>query len=334
MITIRTQAILVLLVLAFNPIIGSTENRGLSRASEDKTATAFGDGVYRAVVIGNNDYKDPKNVWRPLNTAINDASVMAQLLNEKYAFSEVKLLKNATRRQILSAMSELSNVSKKEDSVLIFYAGHGWQNPKTQEAFWVPVDAEGIDDGTFISNVLIREKLSVIADNVNHVLLVSDSCFSGSLLNASRGAQVVYSQENDAYFRKIALRKSVQILAAGGSEFVDDDYKQSGHSPFSYFLIKALKDNNDRYSSFSSLAINVAQLVARNVDQTPQSGAMHKAGDEGGQFIFKHQKGIIRQTVNPPIFQSAPVPATPQKAPTQPEPEMDSRSIVSPLPTF
>jgi len=325
----------VVLIAFYSAPPAHADSRGLSRASEEKMATAFGEGLYRAVVIGNNDYRDPKQVWRPLKTAVNDASTIASILSSKYAFYEVKLLQNASRRQILSALTDVQEKSQPQDSILIYYAGHGWQNPKTKEAFWVPVDAEGLDDATFISNARIREKLAVIADNANHVLLLSDSCFSGTLLSASRGAQITYSKENDGYFRKIARRKSVQILAAGGSEFVDDDYKQSGHSPFSYFLINELKDNSDRYMAFSSLAINVSQLVARNVDQTPQSGAMHKAGDEGGQFIFKHNDGVVRNNADEkPIFQSAPSkPRQPSKVDNEEEPS-DSRSFVSPLPTF
>ena len=156
-----------------------------------------------------------------------------------------------------------------------------------------------------------------------------------TLLNASRGAQLVYSEENDAYFRKIARRKSVQILAAGGDEFVDDNYKQSGHSPFSYFLIHELKDNDNRYMSFSSLAINVSQLVARNVDQTPASGSMHKAGDEGGQFIFKHNQGVVMKKADAmPIFQSAPRSPKLNMDKAENKASSEERSFVSPLPSF
>lgn len=315
--------------------------RGLSRqqprqhgqqASQRNYQAAFSKGHYRAVVIGNNDYRDPKQVWKPLKTAVHDAEAIAKVLQEKYAFNELHLLKNATRRQILSAFSKLANEAGKDDSILVYYAGHGWQNPRTKEAFWVPVDADGADDATFISNARIREKLSVIADNAKHVMLVSDSCFSGTLLNQTRGANILYSTEQDAYFRKIANRKSVQILAAGGSEFVDDNYRGSGHSPLSYFILKELRDNEDKYFTFSNLSLNVEHLVARNVDQTPQSGVMHRAGDEGGQFIFKNNDGKVRQRhAEIPLFNS---PAAKPQAQPNNDDSLPEKSIIEPLPTF
>lgn len=279
----------IVIILTFVSTTVYAEVRGLSRNVSEIDKTAFADGVYRAVVIGIDQYNDPEHVWQPLKTAVSDATSVAHLLKDKYAFTDIKLLTNSSRREILIALKKLSDRVKPHDSVLVYYAGHGWQNDKTKEAFWVPVDAEGKDDSTFISNVRIKEKLSVIADTVNHTLLISDSCFSGTLLTASRGAVnrnfTGASQEN--YFRKIAMRKSVQILAAGGNEFVDDNYRGSGHSPFTYFLLNELNENTEQYIPFSTLALNIEQLVARNVEQTPQSGALRKTGDEGGQFIFK-----------------------------------------------
>lgn len=264
----------------------SASERGLSRNVSSPEESPLIQGTYRAIVIGNNKYNDPLKVWRPLKTAVNDATAVAKILKNKYGFSDVKLLKNATRRQILSSLNKLQTRVKKHDSVLVYYAGHGWRNETTQEAYWIPVDAEGEEDSFYLSNVRIKEKLSVIADTAIHTLLISDSCFSGTLLDMTRGKAAYYNSGNNAYFKKVTKRKSVQILAAGGSEFVDDNYRGSGHSPFTYFLLKELDTNTDKHITLSSLALNVEQLVAKNSSQTPRSGALRLAGDEGGQFIF------------------------------------------------
>jgi len=264
------------------------ESRGLGRVSQQAVSDSkVIEGKYRAVVIGNNAYTDPKRVWRPLKTAINDAEAVSTLLKEQYGFTEIVLLKNGTRRQILNALNDLRASVKSEDSVLVYYAGHGWRNETTEEAFWIPVDAEGTDDSFYISNVRIKEKLSIIANVASHTLLISDSCFSGSLLD-SRGTYRANSSNADnlSYFKKVAKRKSVQILAAGGKEFVDDNYRGSGHSPFTYFMLSELKNNDDPYITLANLAINIEEQVAKNSEQTPQSGAFRSAGDEGGQFIF------------------------------------------------
>jgi len=254
-------------------------------------------GEYHAVVIGNNRYNDPLNVWRPLKTAVNDAVAIERILKYKYGFSDVTLLKNATRREILSSLNALLSRVKKNDSVLVYYAGHGWQNEKTKEAFWIPVDAQGEGDSFYLSNVRIKEKLSVIASIAKHTLLISDSCFSGSLLDVSRGISSTSNSLSDAYIQKVTQRRSVQILAAGGKEFVDDNYRGSGHSPFTYFLLKELGTNIEKHVTLARLALQVEQLVARNAKQTPQSGAMRLAGDEGGQFIFSLSQIPVAVTI-------------------------------------
>ena len=92
------------------------------------------------------------------------------------------------------------------------------------------------------------------------------------------------------YYAKVGNKKSVQVLSAGGKEFVDDSYRNSGHSPFTYFLINELKHNTKAMLSLTELATNVAIAVANNVEQTPESGVLLGAGDELGQFIFARVK--------------------------------------------
>ena len=291
--------------------------RGLSRAPSQKThaASTFKQGVYRAIVIGNNNYQDPKKVWRPLKTAINDASEFARVLREEYGFTDIDLLKDATRQQILKSINKMTERTKAEDNVLVYYAGHGWRNEKTQEAYWIPVDAEGSDDSYYLSNVRIKEKLSVIASTSSHTLLISDSCFSGSLLDSRGIRDIPQSNGDSAYFHKVSQRRSVQILAAGGKEYVDDNYRRSGHSPFTYFLINEMRLNDQRYMTLSSLALKIEELVGKNAQQTPQSGAIRMAGDEGGQFVF------LKVNINnaaPVMAQQAPMTSAPARS-TRPQ---------------
>jgi hypothetical protein len=88
------------------------------------------------------------------------------------------------------------------------------------------------------------------------------------------------------YYRKVADKKSIQILTAGGVEYVDDDYSASGHSPFTFFLLNELKSNERPLLTASELATNVEKAVGNNVDQVPRSGVLQGAGDELGEFIF------------------------------------------------
>jgi len=84
----------------------------------------------------------------------------------------------------------------------------------------------------------------------------------------------------------VSKKKSVQIISAGGVEYVDDNYRKSGHSPFTYFLLSELENNDRELLTVSELSGNVTRAVANNVDQVPESGVLQGAGDELGEFIF------------------------------------------------
>jgi len=264
----------------------ASETRGISIEKTDhRQSENTNNGVYRALIIGNNEYQDKQGKWKSLSTAVTDAREVAGLLKKHYGFSDVKLLENATRRDVLIALDDLASKSLKNDSILIYYAGHGFLDEETNKGFWVPVDANGSDHTTFLRNSTIRDEVSSIASRVQHTLLISDSCFSGTLLRtASRG--ISESDYTEKYFEKVSNKKSVQIMAAGGFEFVDDDYRESGHSPFTYFLINELKTNNSPMLTVSQLSGDVERAVANNVDQVPESGVLQGAGDELGEFIF------------------------------------------------
>ncbi|MDH4206473.1 MAG: caspase family protein, partial [Desulfobacteraceae bacterium] len=99
-------------------------------------------GAYWALIIGINDYKDPK--IPDLETAVKDARAMAELLCERYGF-QVKLLldRKATKEAIYQALRNLASSTKSDDSVLIYYAGHGDLDRTYNDGWWIPVDAKG-----------------------------------------------------------------------------------------------------------------------------------------------------------------------------------------------
>lgn len=251
-------------------------------------------GKYYAVVIGNADYTDPAGVWQPLKTPINDANAIANILAKQYGFAEVNLLTNVNRREILSSFAALKEKITENDLVLIYYAGHGHMD-EDKYSYWVPVDAEGDDTGTFIHQQTIVAEIKRITKTAKHTLMIADSCFSGDLLRQSRGARGLSRNTDDQpineiheYYARLSRDKSVQVITAGGNEFVDDAYMNSGHSPFTYFLLASLEKNDQQFVTANQLAERVKPLVANNTYQTPRNGVLFGAGDEGGEFVFSN----------------------------------------------
>lgn len=327
----------VLLCCAIFSSIAMADSRGITM----ETTGQAGDpdiikGTYRALIIGNNQYTDPEGRWTPLKTALTDASAVKDVLHKYYGFTDIQFLENATRRDVLLALSELSARVLSNDNVLVYYAGHGYLDEETNKGFWVPVDAKGTDQTTFLRNSTIRDELSLIASRSKHTLLISDSCFSGTLLRSGTRS-IRPDTSNDLYYRKVANKRSVQIMSAGGVEYVDDSYNTSGHSPFTYFLLNELKHNDRKLITVSELSTNVEKAVANNVEQVPESGVLQGAGDELGEFIFikldVEVDGIPKENIK---VQVNVIPkkndSTPKKVKIKPEKE--SERVMAPMPTL
>lgn len=265
------------------PAGAGAQSRGIAMESVTLPGISQKGGTYRALIIGNDAYR--QGPWKPLKTAVAGARALGALLTQRYGFGDVELLENATRRETLIALQALSRRVMANDSVIMYYAGHGFINHETDKGYWVPVDARDTDHTTFLRNSTIRDELSTIASRAKHTLLISDSCFSGTLLRS--GTRGISTQPaTEAYYRKVANKKSIQILTAGGIEYVDDNYQRSGHSPFTYFLLNELTHNERPLLTASELSTHVEKAVANNVDQVPESGVFQGAGDELGEFIF------------------------------------------------
>ena len=275
---------ILLAVLPVSSALGQSRGIALEPKSVVQT-TPFVNGVYRALIIGNDRYQDPHQRWPALETAVSDARAVSDILQQHYGFSDLEVLENATRREILRALDRLSKRALPNDSILVYYAGHGFLDSESERGFWVPVDAEGVDSTTFLRNSTIRDELTTIASRAQHTLLISDSCFSGTLLR--RGTRGIATPNPDQdYLKKVSKKKSVRIISAGGVEYVDDNYRKSGHSPFTYFLLNELENNDRELLTVSELSSNVTRAVANNVDQVPETGVLQGAGDELGEFIF------------------------------------------------
>ena len=229
-------------------------------------------GEYFALVIGNNHYEHLDK----LSTAINDAKSIAGLLRSEYGF-KVDLLTDAKRDDVVSALSRLRKVVSSNDNLLIYYAGHGWLDTEMDEGFWLPVDANEDDQVNWIANATITR--SVRAIKAKHVMVVADSCFSGTL---TRGVDAKVRKPD--YIDQMINKKARVVLTSGGLEPVSDT-GGGNHSVFAKSFIQILNQNPgvlDGHQFYSTLR----KKVMLNADQSPEYGEMRKTGHDGGDFLF------------------------------------------------
>jgi len=279
MICIRTLSLIVIfIILSSTPFANAA--RGVEIKNRDDLSHKSGKlGAYRALVIGINDYKDPKIT--NLKTAVNDAKEFANLLQTRYGFKVTMLLdRQATRQGIMDKMRELAANSLPDESILIYYAGHGDLDRVLNDGWWVPVDATGGNPATYIDNNYVQRVMRGM--KARHVLLVSDSCYSGTLFGESRSLPTVI---DDRYYMNLYNEKSRWGMTSGNKTPVSDSGSE-GHSIFAYQLIKALKKNDQPYITTQEICGRIAPIIANNSEQQPLCSPVRDSGDQGGGFVF------------------------------------------------
>ena len=188
---------------------------------------------YHAIIIYESNYKDNK---LNLEGTKNDAIKLSNILSNKYSFDSVniKIIGNSSRKEILQAFDEKRKQLTIDDNLLIFYAGHGYWENELKMGYWLPSDAEVNNKANWIANTDISTYIS--AFRCNHVLLISDACFSGGIFK-TRG--VIY-QNSDAIERLNEL-KSRKAITSGNLKEVPDE------SILMKTLLKELEVNKKKF---------------------------------------------------------------------------------------
>jgi len=236
-------------------------------------------GEYKALIIGINDYEAP--AIPDLETAITDATAIARVLKEKYGF-KVKLLldREATRESVYKELRRLATSTESDDSVLIYFAGHGDLDRTYDDGWWIPADAVAGNPVTYLDNVQVQKAMRSM--KARHVLLISDSCYSGTLFGNARNVPPVI---DDKYYLNLYNEKSRWGMTSGNRTPVSDRGSE-GHSVFAYQFIKELEKCNRPFISTQEIYTAIAPIIANNSEQTPVCRPILNTGDQGGEFVF------------------------------------------------
>ncbi|CAK0761397.1 hypothetical protein CCP3SC1_350014 [Gammaproteobacteria bacterium] len=231
-------------------------------------------GNYSALVIGNNEYRYvPK-----LDNAVQDAEAVADSLVNNYGFS-VTMILNGSRSDTLSTLDRMRGKLTQKDNLLIFFAGHGIYDQASDRGYWLPVDAQPDTRANWISNTDITDSMKAI--QAKHILVVADSCYSGTLTRS-----VMPELPSPSVVERINGHRSRTVLASGGIEPVVDGGGASQHSIFTSAFLDALK-NNTAVIDGSGMFGQIRDPVRLNADQMPTYADIRNANHEiGGDFLF------------------------------------------------
>jgi len=248
----------------------------------------FYDNSY-ALVIGIDKYSSED--WQNLDYAVKDAKAMANFL-ENQGFKVITLYdKEATRGAIETTIeNNLAPQLKKNDRVLLFFAGHGHTKSLGGRDWGYIVPSDANNSGGYIS----MEELTAFSEkmgNAKHQLFIMDACYGG--LIGTRGSK--FDKNRPDYLEQITMRKARQYITAGGANQIVADGGPNGHSYFTGYLLEALQESmadsdRDGYITFDELCSYLIPSATTSLS-TPANGELRGHGQ--GEFVFRSPKGRI-----------------------------------------
>lgn len=249
------------------------------------------------LAIGVDKYQDRnftelKSCKRDINNLVDT------LTNEYQCFKKSDCKKifdeKATKENVVNEIKSILRVDKASEwNVIIYFAGHGdfvKGNKNEGEGFWIPFDAKYGKKNTYIAFEDITSFIN--GSNLHHILIISDSCYAGSIYKIYR---------NERPFTPKCYRiKSRWGLTSGRRERVADGTNRNP-SPFSEVLVKVLKVNSriNKDLTIKRLQVEIEEKFEKeypNENQMPTSYPLEVLGYQHneGQFVFipKHDKEI------------------------------------------
>ena len=222
------------------------------------------------VIIGNENYTQVAKV----PYAQNDAKTFAEYCKKTLGVPEknIKSYNDATFGTMLSAIENIQNIAKAYKgniNVIFYYAGHGVPNESTNDAYLLPVDANG-------RNMTVCYPIGKLYDELknlgaNKVTVFLDACFSG----AQRGEGMLASARGVAIKAKQAVPQGNMVVFSAASE--DETaypFNEKGHGLFTYYLLKKLKETKGNVTlgelgQYISEKVVQESVVTNGKSQTP-----------------------------------------------------------------
>lgn len=217
------------------------ENRKLALTNSDvdidipQTSTTASNTF--AVIIANEDYTEVDNVPYARNDGYSFSIYCQKVLG--IPEQNIHFVENATLNKLTKEINWLSQtlqVFGPSANAIFYYAGHGFPDEVTQDAYLLPVDGYGNDIKTGYKISSLYSTLGAIS--CNQITIFMDACFSGSkreggMLASARG--VALKAKNG-----VPQGNMVVFSAAQGDETAYPN-REKQHGMFTYYLLKKLQ---------------------------------------------------------------------------------------------
>lgn len=223
-----------------------------------------------ALVIANENYTRMSKVPYALNDGTSFVNYCKYTLG--LPDTNITFVKDATYGNInegLAWLNDIDDVFEGDMNVLVYYAGHGFPDEATREAYIVPVDAGAATPSScYKLNNIYKNLGKLKAENVKVFL---DACFSGAtrtddMIAEARGVALKPEEET--------LGGNICVLSATSDDQTAWQYEAEGHGLFTYFLLKKIKETGGNVtmgelSDYVTENVKKVSTVVNRKRQTP-----------------------------------------------------------------
>ena len=252
-----------------------------------------------ALVVGIDRYEH----FQPLRCAVADAREFALTLTECCGFPDddehvrLRLDSQAEKEQLVKELDRLLRELGRDDSLVIYYAGHGWRHPDSEVGYWIPPEAREDSIASYLSNsVLLSDFIAHM--KARHITIISDSCFAGTLF---RGATTpAPTRRLPAYYGRAFSKPSRLVLTSGDLQPVPDQ-GAGRNSLFNLKLCQLLRYGDRDVYSPSDIWTSLREEMAEwSAGQSLRYGPLRDPCHSGGEFVFCRTAAPARVEEPPP----------------------------------
>lgn len=271
--------------------VSSTESITIFRESER--------GEIWGVVIGIDRYQNVPS----LNYAQKDAKEYANYLRHYMGLDDNHLMElydeQATATEIRTILGDelYKKAYKPEDTVFIFYAGHGApdKDPRSKDGDGITkyILPHNADPKRLFGTAIRMDEIADIFNRIGaeRVVFFADSCFSGASGGRTvlaKGSRAILS---DAFLNRLTAGKGRIILTSSNANEVSQESEKFKHGIFTYYLLKGLKGDAD-YNNDNEINIDELSLYLKSQVRKETNGAQNpvKRGDAEGQVVVGRVK--------------------------------------------
>jgi len=261
-----------------------------------------------ALVVGIGDYHH----LRPLSKTTTDASDLHALLAQSgYPAANLALLldEQATKAAISDKLDWLTRRATSEDTVLIFFSGHGAQRiggfePGEYlcpvEADWYNLHATAISDDEFTT--------ALRAIRAGRIAVFLDACHSGGVGEPKDAALQVKAGLSDAAYARLAEGRGRAIIASCRLDEVSWELPDMRNGLFTHYLLEGLRGA----AADPDGIVGILDLFKYVSQQVPQYKPQHPLFK--GEIELNFAITVRAKTSTPPI-PPAPTPVEPTAPP-------------------